>query len=87
MAAAADSSTRLWKSHGLGNDFVVVDRRGKPDIPPAVIRAVCERHAGVGADGILAFIDDPAGPRMRVYNADGSTADIGACGGPGGDGW
>ena len=72
-------TTRFWKYHGLGNDFLLVDRRGAPDVPPALTRAVCARHTGVGADGIIALITDPAGgvhPFMRVFNADGSTADM-----------
>lgn len=71
--------TPFWKYHGLGNDFVVVDRRGRPDISRAVSRAVCDRHTGVGADGILGLYDDPdvSGRLfMRVFNADGSVADM-----------
>ncbi len=70
-------TTRFWKYHGLGNDFVLVDHRGKPDIDAAVTRAVCDRHKGIGADGILALLDAPPnGHYMRVFNADGSVADM-----------
>lgn len=69
---------------GLGNDFVVVDLR-QTAVPawlddPAVIRRLCDRHCGVGADGVLAVL--PARPginaaaRMRVRNADGSEAQM-----------
>jgi diaminopimelate epimerase len=72
------------KVEGLGNDFVVVDLRpGRPGekaqaaLDPAVVRAVCDRHFGVGADGILAILPGEQGDaRMRVLNADGSEAEM-----------
>ena len=73
------------KVEGLGNDFVVVDLRaqvgaaaGASSIQdPAVVRAVCDRHFGVGADGVLAILPGVAGDaRMRVLNADGSEAEM-----------
>jgi diaminopimelate epimerase len=73
------------KYHGLGNDFVVADLRGGeptggPSIQdPAVVRAVCDRHTGVGADGVLAILpasSDAADATMRVLNADGSEAEM-----------
>jgi diaminopimelate epimerase len=74
------------KVEGLGNDFVVVDLRNgagaatstTPSIQdPAVVRAVCDRHFGVGADGVLAILPGTSGDaRMRVLNADGSEAEM-----------
>ena len=73
------------KVEGLGNDFVVVDLRpGRPGataIPspqdPGVVRAICDRHFGVGADGVLAILPGQRGDvRMRVLNADGSEAEM-----------
>jgi diaminopimelate epimerase len=72
------------KVQGLGNDFVVVDLRpGRPGekaqavLDPAVVKAVCDRHFGVGADGILAILPGSEGDaRMRVLNADGSEAEM-----------
>jgi diaminopimelate epimerase len=74
------------KVEGLGNDFVVVDLRnatanpGNADVSiqePAVVRAVCDRHFGVGADGVLAILPGVEGDaRMRVLNADGSEAEM-----------
>jgi len=72
------------KAEGLGNDFLVVDlREGKPaaGIPsaldPAVVRALCDRHFGVGGDGVLAILPPVRGDaRMRVLNADGSEAEM-----------
>src|SRR5689334_17584979 len=73
------------KVEGLGNDFVVVDLRpGRPGagtIPspedPAVAREICDRHFGIGADGVLAILPGQKGDaRMRVINADGSEAEM-----------
>ena len=72
------------KAEGTGNDFVVVDlRAGRPAATdksiedPAVVRAVCDRHFGIGADGVLAILPSTTGDaRMRVLNADGSEAEM-----------
>jgi diaminopimelate epimerase len=72
------------KAEGTGNDFVVVDLRAAVPAAaaqaiqdPAVVRAVCDRHFGVGADGVLAILPSAAGDaRMRVLNADGSEAEM-----------
>jgi diaminopimelate epimerase len=73
------------KVQGLGNDFVVVDLRpGRPaegttpsPEQPELVRAICDRHFGVGADGVLAILASPNGDaRMRVLNADGSEAEM-----------
>jgi len=68
------------KMHGLGNDFVVIDTRGASRvITPALVRALGDRHRGVGFDQ-LAVVEtgDDADLRLTFWNADGSTA--GACG-------
>lgn len=73
------------KVQGLGNDFVVVDLRpGRPAASatpspeqPELVRAICDRHFGVGADGVLAILPSRSGDaRMRVLNADGSEAEM-----------
>ena len=78
------SSIPFVKAEGLGNDFLVVDLRpGKPaaEVPaaadPGVVRALCDRHFGVGGDGVLAILPPVHGDaRMRVINADGSEAEM-----------
>lgn len=69
---------RFFKYHGLGNDFVVLDRRqGGGDIDGAAARAWCDRRRGVGADGVLVILPAPgAAGRMVVHNADGSLAEM-----------
>ncbi|WP_172961014.1 diaminopimelate epimerase [Oceaniglobus roseus] len=71
---------RFMKFHGLGNDFVVIDRRaGGRAVTPALARALGDRHRGVGFDQ-LAVIEAgrDADLALTFWNADGSTA--GACG-------
>lgn len=70
--------TRFFKYHGLGNDFVVIDRRsgGEPVTPEQAI-ALCDRRRGIGADGVLTLLPGEAAPaRMHVTNADGSIAEM-----------
>jgi diaminopimelate epimerase len=69
---------RIWKAHAYGNDFLYV-RTGDvppPCDPPALARRVCDRHVGIGADGLILFEPTPAGARMRLINADGSHAEV-----------
>lgn len=73
---------KFTKMHGAGNDFVVVDGAKDP-IPEehlsAVARHACDRHFGIGADGLILVLPSrSANFRMRVINADGSEA--GMCG-------
>jgi diaminopimelate epimerase len=69
---------RFEKMHGLGNDFLVVDDREQQPVDwPALARRACERHTGVGADGVLLLQgSDVADLRMRLFNADGSEAEM-----------
>jgi diaminopimelate epimerase len=67
---------RFFKYQGLGNDFVVVDRRSSGvDLDPATSRAWCDRRLGIGADGVLVILGAQV-PRMVVHNADGSIAEM-----------
>jgi len=67
------------KMHGAGNDFVVVDHR-EPFLPePAgtLLRRLCDRRRGVGADGVLLLERDPELDfAMRYHNADGGRAEF-----------
>lgn len=63
------------KMEACGNDFVVVYRADlPPDADPSLAVSVCDRHVGVGADGILVVDLSPL--RMTVWNADGSVAEM-----------
>ena len=69
---------RGFKYEGLGNDFVVLDRRtSATDVSPSASRAICDRRRGVGADGVLVLLPSThAAARMVVHNADGSLAEM-----------
>lgn len=72
---------QLRKYHGLGNDFLIlIDADGKQPVDGVVARAVCDRHRGVGADGLIRLSPGSVpgrsgGLRMELYNADGSRAE------------
>lgn len=80
MTQNRSSHLPFFKMHGLGNDFVVIDRRVEQHpISPALIGAIADRHRGVGFDQ-LAVIDpdDGADAFLVFFNADGSES--AACG-------
>lgn len=81
------ASLRLTKAHGLGNDFLVALETANPGLTAAAVAAggsvaataLCDRHRGVGADGLIFGLapDAPgADLRMVLFNADGSEAEI-----------
>lgn len=70
---------QFTKMNGAGNDFVMIDNRtGKVQLRPEQIVRICDRHRGVGADGILLLekAKDGADFRMRYYNRDGGEAEM-----------
>ncbi len=69
---------RFTKMHGLGNDYVYVNCfEEKIDNPTKLARIVSDRHFGIGADGlILVCPSQIADVRMRIFNADGSEAEM-----------
>jgi diaminopimelate epimerase len=65
------------KMHGTGNDFVLIEAKGDERDWPQLAVAMCDRHFGVGADGILlALPSDRAAIRMRVLNPDGTEPEM-----------
>ncbi|MFE3449194.1 diaminopimelate epimerase [Nonomuraea sp. NPDC059194] len=79
---------RFLKGHGTDNDFVILpDPDGELDLPPARVAAVCDRRAGIGADGVLHVVRTKLSPEvadqadraewfMDYRNADGSLAEM-----------
>jgi diaminopimelate epimerase len=73
---------RLTKHHGQGNDFLVLlDPDGRHPLDAAMARFLCDRHGGVGADGVIRATraepgDDGAVLRMELRNADGGIAEM-----------
>ena len=70
---------RFMKMNGAGNDFVMIDNRlGDLRLEADQIAKICDRHRGVGADGVLVLERAANGAdfRMRYYNADGGEAEM-----------
>jgi diaminopimelate epimerase len=71
---------KFWKMHGLGNDYIVIDNRDEKISDAeatALARKLCERRFSIGADGILfASNSTVADVKMRIFNADGSEAEM-----------
>ncbi len=68
---------RFAKAHAYGNDFVYVEQAAVAGVDlPALTRRICDRNAGVGADGLIVFERTGQGARMRLFNADGGRAEV-----------
>ena len=65
------------KSHGLGNDYIVMDGAALPfALSPENLRLICDRHVGIGSDGLLVKTPgEDADFAVRIYNPDGSEAE------------
>lgn len=89
-AACFPHALSVVKGHGTGNDFVVLpDLKGSLSLSPGLVRALCDRHSGLGADGVLRVVRteyatepdvralaDGAPYFMDYHNADGSIAEM-----------
>lgn len=76
------------KGHGTGNDFVILaDPDGSLELTPALVAALCDRHRGIGADGVLRVVRSAKHPEaagyaadaewfMDYWNGDGSSAEM-----------
>jgi diaminopimelate epimerase len=68
---------RFSKAHAYGNDFLYVDRELVRDVSlPPLARQICDRHTGVGADGLILYAAVTGGATMTLLNADGSRAEV-----------
>lgn len=74
---ASTTSPDFVRSHGLGNDYLVMDpARSGVKLTPDRVRLICDRHIGVGSDGILAVTPtSKADFAVRILNPDGSEAE------------
>ena len=68
---------RFQKYQALGNDYLVLESEGGRALIPSLVRRICNRHYGVGSDGILLEAPPGAGARfgLRILNPDGSEAE------------
>lgn len=66
------------KSHGLGNDFIIIDDlEGRLDFLPETVRRLCDRHLGIGADGLMIVKKSASADYLMDFrNADGSVAEM-----------
>jgi diaminopimelate epimerase len=67
---------RFTKAHGLGNDFILVARADAPADTQAWARRLCDRHRGIGGDGVVLHAPEPDGVRFALINADGLPGEI-----------
>jgi diaminopimelate epimerase len=72
---------KFAKAHGLGNDFILVPDGLAPDEVASWARRLCDRHEGIGGDGVLLYgvgkeVGGEPHARMRLINADGSDGEV-----------
>lgn len=70
----------FWKMHGLGNDYILIDNRCgeiSEEALSQLAKKLCRRRFSIGADGVLfLYSSDVADVKMRIFNADGSEAEM-----------
>jgi len=84
LSNSVDESSRgvlkFWKMHGLGNDYLLIDNRDgkiREEDLGKVAQSLCRRRFSVGADGLLLLYNSTvADAKMRIFNADGSEAEM-----------
>ncbi len=73
-------SIEFAKYHGLGNDFILIDNRSssEPVVTPEQAVKLCDRHFGIGADGVIFALPGQDGTdyTMRIFNSDGSEPEM-----------
>jgi diaminopimelate epimerase len=68
---------RFTKAHAYGNDFLYVEKAAVDGAALDLLaRELCDRHTGIGADGLIVYERTPEGASMRLLNADGSRAEV-----------
>src|SRR5919109_1392917 len=70
--ATVSQQVELYKYQALGNDYLILDLPGALDDVVAILPEICDRHRGLGSDGLLAF--DPRAMSVRIFNPDRSEA-------------
>jgi diaminopimelate epimerase len=66
----------VTKAHAYGNDFLLMPDRADLRDAAGLARSVCDRHCGIGADGLVLFRAADRGAAMRLLNADGSWSEL-----------
>jgi diaminopimelate epimerase len=68
---------KFSKAHAYGNDFLYIraaDAAGRPF--DTLARELCDRHTGIGADGLILYAPESDGASMRLFNTDGSRSEV-----------
>jgi diaminopimelate epimerase len=78
MTSQKSETIKFDKMHGLGNDFIMLENPDGPEAKlPGLAKKLCDRHQGIGADGIILILpSEKADIRMKIINSDGSEADM-----------
>jgi diaminopimelate epimerase len=77
MNALSGKSISFTKASACGNDFLIIEGAGISGDLSAISRRLCDRHNGIGADGVeWLFPDSEADARAQLFNADGSAAEV-----------
>lgn len=67
----------IVKGHAYGNDFLLAPESDVEGLDlPGLARAMCSRHDGIGADGLMVYAFGSSAVRMRLFNADGSASEV-----------
>ena len=69
-------AVRVGKAHAYGNDFLLIPDPGDAAGLPDLARSACDRHQGIGADGVVLYTLRDRGATMRLLNADGSWSEL-----------
>src|SRR4030042_1976734 len=72
-------TVKFTKVHGAGNDFILFDRKLNENLTltPDMIKKICRRHFGIGADGVLVISDSSSADfEVGYYEADGTTGNL-----------
>jgi diaminopimelate epimerase len=70
------SGLTVAKAHAYGNDFLLAPLDQATGDLPALARAMCDRHRGIGADGLILYTLRDRGATMKLLNADGSPSEL-----------
>ncbi|KAG0569747.1 hypothetical protein M758_6G109600 [Ceratodon purpureus] len=75
---ASKRTLEFVKYHGIGNDFIMVNNlnSSEPIITPAEAVRLCDRHTGIGGDGVIFVMRDNDNYQMRIYNSDGTEPEM-----------
>ncbi len=68
--------TTFVKAEAYGNDFLLVPAGARPADPAALVRRLCDRHRGIGADGVIFVSPTSDGAATDLFNADGSRSEL-----------